>query len=168
MSKFNFNKLQPGDILLFRTTKNSPFHDKLISFGEKLSGEKMTKHSYHHVAMVGNDGNVLEAIWKGTVCHPYEDVDLTGFIEVYRVKGATKQQAQEAITWAIENLGEKYDLVGLFLSWAGLHERHAQICCTYVGNAWEAAGVQLTVKKNEKIYSPDDIAANKKVLKRVF
>src|SRR5690242_6803607 len=94
LSKFNFNKLQPGDILLFSTTKQSPLHDKLISFGEWLTGEKMTKHSYHHAAMVGNDGQIFEAIWKGTVCHEYADVDQTGFIEVYRVKGASKQQAQ--------------------------------------------------------------------------
>ena len=168
MKTLNPALLQPGDILLFRTTKNSPFHDKLIAFGEWLTGEKETKHSYHHVAMVGTDGQVFEAIWKGTVCHPFAEVDQTGVIEVYRVKNATDIQIQEALEWAQANLGKKYDFIGLFLSWAGIHGRNAEICCTYVGNAWKAAGVQVTPKAKEKIYSPDDIAANKKVLKRVF
>lgn len=163
-----FEKLQPGDILLFRTTKNSPLHDKFIAVAEWLVGEKMTKHSYHHVAMMGVDNQVFEAIWKGTVCHPLEDVDKTGLIEAYRVKNATDVQIQEALEWAQANLGKKYDFVGLFLGWAGLDQKHAEICSTYVGHAWKAAGVQLTRKAHERIYSPDDIAANKKVLKRVF
>lgn len=163
-----FDLLQPGDILLFRTTKNSPLHDKLIAFGEWIIGEKMTKHSYHHVAMVGIDGNVFEAIWMGTVCHPFSEVDKTGMIEAYRVRNVTDIQIQEALEWAEDNLGKKYDFVGLFLGWAGLDEKHAEICSTYVGKAWKAAGVQLTKKAKEKIYSPDDIAANKKVIKRIF
>lgn len=168
MKKFNTSKLQPGDILLFRTTLMSPIHDKLIAFCEWLIGEKMTKHSYHHVAMVGVDLQVFEAIWKGTVYHDFSEVDKTGIIEVYRVKNATDVQIQEALEWAQDNLGLKYNFLGLFLGWAGLDEKHAEICSTYVGDAWKAAGVQLTKKKNEKFYSPDDIAANKKVLKRVF
>lgn len=168
MKKFNETLLEPGDILLFRTTKNSPLHDKLIAGAEWLIGEKMTKHSYHHVAMAGVDGQVFEAIWKGTVLHSFAEVDKTGIIEVYRVKNATDVQIQEAIEWANDNLGLRYDFVKLFLGWAGLDEKHAEICSTYVGDAWKAAGVQLTKKKNEKFYSPDDIAANKKLLKRVF
>lgn len=166
MNKFDL--LQPGDILLFRTTKRSPLHDKFIATAEWLLGEKMTKHGYHHVAMVGVDGLIFEAIWKGTVCHPMAEVDKTGIIEAYRVKNATDVQIQEAIEWAEDNLGLKYDFVRLFLGWAGLDEKHAEICSTYVGKAWKAAGVQLTKKKKEKFYSPDDIAANTKVLKRVF
>lgn len=167
MKHFNPQNLQPGDILLFRTMKNSPFHDKLIAFGEWLVGEKMTKHSYHHVAMVGVDTQIFEAIWKGTMYHPYAEVDKTGDIEVYRVKNATDIQIQEALEWASDNLGLKYDFVKLFLGWAGLDQKHAEICSTFVGKAWLAAGVQVAPKTKEKIYSPDDIAANKKVLKRV-
>src|SRR5690348_4299860 len=100
-----FDKLEPGDILLFRTTKNSPLHDKLISFAEWLIGEKMTKHSYHHVAMMGVDGQVFEAVWKGTICHPLAEVDKSGLIEAYRVKNVTDIQIQEALEWAQANLG---------------------------------------------------------------
>lgn len=168
MKKFSVDQLQPGDILLFRTTKNSPLHDKIIAFGEWILGEKMTKHGYHHVAMMGVDGLVFEAIWKGTIYHPMSEVDKTGIIEAYRVINATDIQIQEVIEWAQANLGLKYDFVRLFLGWAGLDEKHAEICSTYVGKAWQAAGVQLTKKKNERFYSPDDIAANKKVIKRVM
>src|ERR1035437_6970623 len=167
MIKLDPKDLQPGDVLLFRTTKNSPFHDKLISAAEWLTGEKMTKHSYHHAAMVGVDGQVFEATWKGTITHPYADVAKTGIIEVYRVKNATDVQIQEVLEWATNNLGLKYDFVKLFLGWAGFDAKHAEICSTYVGKSWTAAGVQLTKKANEKIYSPDDIAANTKVLKLV-
>lgn len=168
MKKLTIDQLQPGDILLFRTTKHSPFHDKLIAIAQLFMGEQQTKHSYHHVAMVDVDNTqVLEAVWKGTLLHPYADVAKTGAIEVYRVRNATDVQIQQAIECAHNNLGLKYDFIKLFLGWAGLDKKGAEICSTFVGSAWAAAGVQLTKKLTEKIYSPDDIAANKKVLKRV-
>jgi len=168
MKNFDLALLQPGDILLFRTTKNSPFHDKLIAIAQFIVGEQQTMRSYHHVAMVDVDNTqVLEAIWKGTLLHPYTEVAKTGVIEVYRVRNATDIQIQQAIESAHSNLGLRYDLIKLFLGWAGLDGRHAEICSTFVGNAWAAAGVQLTKKSKEKIYSPDDIAANTKVLKKV-
>lgn len=166
--KFTIDQLQPGDVLLFRTTKHSPFHDKVIAIAQWLVGEQRTRHSYHHVAMVGLDNQIFEAIWKGTLLHSFDEVKKTGLIEVYRVRNVTDQQIQITLEWATANLGKRYDFVKLFLGWAGLDDKHSEICSTYVGNAWKAAGVQLTKKKNEKIYSPDDIAANKKVLKRVF
>lgn len=168
MKNFDLTLLQPGDILLFRTTKNSPFHDKLIAMAQLFTGEQQTRRSYHHVAMVDVDNTqVLEAIWKGTLLHPYTEVAKTGVIEVYRVRNATSIQIQQAVEYAHNNLGLRYDFIKLFFGWLGLDGKKAEICSTFVGNSWAAAGVQLTKKSKEKIYSPDDIAANKNVLKRV-
>lgn len=151
--------LQPGDILLYRVTPNSPWHDKVIAWGEQLLKKKFTKFNYCHVAMVDYDTDlILEAVWPWT--------HLTLFpgkgnnpVEVYRVKDVTPEQVKLAITWAHQNLGVWYDLGRLFF---GLFpSRHKVICSTYIDYSWDNAGRSLG---DGKLLSPDEIAVSSQIV----
>ena len=156
------NKLQPGDILLFRIDKTSPIHDKIIALGEKLLHKQFKKAEYCHVAMVDNDTKLmLEAVWPKT--HVYTITARGNVMEVYRVKGVSKKQRKQALDWAHRNLNVWYNIGKLFF---GLFpSKHKVICSTYVAGAWKSAGVILG-DLNEKIFSPDELASSP-LLKRV-
>ncbi|MGH7975010.1 MAG: hypothetical protein ACREBR_05765 [bacterium] len=154
-------KLKPGDIILFKVVAKSPWHDKLIALGELLLNKQFTRDSYCHVAMVDSDtALMLEAVWPKTHVIPLR---CRGNVaEVYRVKGATSAQVKQALKWAHENVGLWYNVGKLFF---GLFpSRHKVLCSTYVAKAWKSTNVTLG-DIDEKIFSPDEIAANKKVVK---
>lgn len=149
-------KLKPGDILLFEVVPNSPWHDKLIAFGERLLGKQWTRASYCHAALIDEDTNLmLEAVWPKT--HVLQIKSRNNKIQVFRVKKATKAQCALAIAQARKDLGLWYNVGKLFF---GLFpHRHQVICSTYVSKAWKAAKVNLE-KKRVKVFSPDEIASN--------
>jgi uncharacterized protein YycO len=155
-------KLNPGDILIYRVVPNSPWHDKLIAWGEKIMGKKSTPASYCHVAMVDYDTDlILEAVWPKTHVTKFPGKDLNP-VEVYRVKGATLEQINIAIDWAHENLGLWYNIGLLFF---GLFpKKHEVVCSTYIDDAWDAAGLSLG---EGKLLSPDEVAASPR-LERVL
>ena len=150
-------KLEPGDILLFRVTKNSPIHDRMIALMEKLLHKQFSKSAYCHAAMVDSDTDLmLEAVWPKT--HIIPITARNNEIEVYRVIDATDGQTQQAILWAHQNLGVWYSVGQLFF---GLFpSKHKVICSTYVADSWKSAGVVLG-DLNEKVFSPDELAASK-------
>jgi uncharacterized protein YycO len=150
-------KLQPGDLILYRTTTNSPIHDKLISIGEGLMQKKFTPSNYCHVSMVSNDTNLLlEAVWPKTHVTKF-DWNQPNELEIYRVTNVTAKQVQKAINWAENHLDEWYDVPELFGGWVSF--KHAQICSTYVANSWKAAGIHFKTKKKGFI-TPDGIATD--------
>jgi uncharacterized protein YycO len=157
-------KIRPGDIVLYKVTPNSPIHDKLIGIGERLLHKNFTKTSYCHVSMIDFDTDfILEAVWPKTHIIKFPG-KTSNPVEIYRVKKATKKQISTAIKWAHSNLGLWYN-IGLLLF--GLFpKKHEVICSTYVANAFKAAGIKLG--KNEKLLSPDEIAANTIVLERII
>jgi len=154
--------LKPGDVLLYRVTPNSPWHDKLIAWGEKLMGKKFTKNSYCHVAMVDYDTDlILEAVWPKTHVVRFPGKSKNP-VEVYRVKDATPEQISKAIDWAHKNLGLWYNVGLLFF---GLFpSKHKVVCSTYVDHAWDSAGLSLG---DGKLFSPDEVAASP-MLERVL
>lgn len=149
-------KLKPGDILLFEVGPNSPWHDKLIAFGERLLGKQFTKSSYCHAALIDTDTDLmLEAVWPKTHVIPIKARN--NKIQVFRVKKATKEQCLKAVAEAHKNLGLWYNVGKLFF---GLFpKKHEVICSTYVSISWKASKVTL-VKKGTKVFSPDEIASN--------
>ena len=155
-------KLQHGDILLFKVVSNSPWHDKLIALGEKLLHKQFSKSAYCHAAMIDTDTDLmLEAVWPVTHIIPIKSRN--NQIEVYRVKHSTEAQKLQAVEWAHQNLGVWYNVGKLFF---GLFpSKHKIICSTYVAEAWKSAGIILG-DLNEKVFSPDEIAADPQ-LKRV-
>jgi len=149
-------KLQPGDILLFEVVPNSPWHDKLIVFGEKLLGKQFTRSSYCHAALIDTDTDLmLEAVWPKTHIIPIKSRN--NKIQVFRIKNATKAQCLKAVAEAHKDLGLWYNVGKLFF---GLFPRkHEVICSTYVAISWKASKVQLA-KRGDKVFSPDEIASN--------
>jgi hypothetical protein len=153
-------KLRPGDILLFEVVPNSPWHDKLIAFGEKLLGKQFAKASYCHAAMIDIDTELmLEAVWPKT--HVIKIKSRNNKIQVFRVKNATKEQCLKAVEEAHKDLGLWYNIGKLFF---GLFPRkHEVICSTYVGISWKAAGKKFA-KLNDKVFSPDEMASDPLVM----
>jgi uncharacterized protein YycO len=147
--------LHPGDLILYRTTKHSPIHDKLIALGEGVLQKKFTPSNYCHVSMVSNDTNlILEAVWPKT--HVIKlDWNQPNELEVYRLKNVAQEQIKKAISWAEDHLGEWYDIPELFGGWISF--KHAQICSTYMANSWKAAGIHFKTGKKGFI-TPDGIA----------
>lgn len=148
-------KLYPGDLVLYKTDKHSPIHDKLISLGEGLLQKKFTPSNYCHIAMISSDANlILEAVWPKTHVTKFEWKQPTE-IEIYRIKNATDIQIKKSIDWAENHLGEWYDIPELFGGWISF--KHAQICSTYVANSYKAAGIIFKTDKNGFI-TPNEIA----------
>jgi hypothetical protein len=168
--KKKIKKLRSGDLILFRVTKNSPIHDKLIGIGEWLMRKKFTRHDYCHIAMVDSDTDLmLEAVWPRThvIKIDWAKMSKINDLEVYRVKRATKVQREKAISWAHKNIGVRYNIGLLLFGWFPM--KHQVICSTYVGKSWHNAHVVLSNSgRMEKLLSPDEIAANTKVLKRIM
>jgi permuted papain-like amidase YaeF/Yiix C92 family enzyme len=149
--------LQPGDLILYRTTKNSPIHDKLISIGEGLLRRKFTPSNYCHVSMASNDTNlILEAVWPKTHVTKF-DWNQPNELEIYRVKNATSEQIQTAINWAENHLDEWYDIPELFGGWISF--KHEQICSTYISKSWKNAKIYFKTGKNGFI-TPEGIATD--------
>jgi uncharacterized protein YycO len=152
----NKRDLQPGDILLFKVAKHSPWHDKLIALGEKLLHKNFTKSNYCHAAMIDADTDLmLEAVWP--VTHIIKIKSRNNKIEVFRIRNATPEQKLKAVKWTHKNLGLWYNVGQLLF---GLFPRkHEVICSTYVAKAWKSSGIILG-DINEKVFSPDEIAAD--------
>jgi len=149
-------KLRPGDILLFEVVPNSPWHDKLIAFCEKLLGKQFARASYCHVALIDTDTDMmLEAVWPKTHIIPIKSSN--NKIQVFRMKNATKAQCLLAVKEAHKDLGLWYNIGKLCF---GLFPRkHEVICSTYVAISWKAAR-KIFAKINDKVFSPDEIAAD--------
>lgn len=152
----NKTQLKPGDILLFEVVPNSPWHDKLIAFGEKFLGKQFTRSSYCHAALIDTDTDMmLEAVWPKTHIIPIKS--RSNKIQVFRIKNATKEQCLKTVKEAHKDLGLWYNVGKLFF---GLFPRkHEVICSTYVAISWKAAKVKFA-KLNGKVFSPDEIASN--------
>src|SRR5262249_14437548 len=87
-------------------------------------------------------------------------------MELYRVKNSTQNDISSVLNWCQTHLGIQYDL-GLFFF--GLFDRkNLEVCSTFVAKAFFTAGFILSVKgTSKKLITPDEIARNKSVLKRI-
>ncbi len=152
----NKTQLRPGDILLFEVVSNSPWHDKLIAFGEKMLGKQFTRSSYCHAALIDSDTDMmLEAVWPKSHIIPIKSRN--NKIQVFRMKNATKAQCLKAVEKAHKNLGLWYNIGELFF---GLFPRkHEVICSIYVAISWKSVGFKMA-KKGDKVFSPDEIASS--------
>ncbi len=149
-------KLRPGDILLFEVVPNSPWHDKLIAFGEKLLGKQFTRKSYCHAALIDTDTDLmLEAVWPKTHIIPIKSRN--NKIQVFRMENVTKEQCLKAVKQAHKDLGLWYNVGKLCF---GLFPRkHEVICSTYIAIAWKVTGKKFARIK-DNVFSPDEMAAD--------
>ncbi len=157
--------LKPGDILLYRVTKHSAWHDKLIALGQRLLYRVPSHARFCHVAIVDIDTNYkLEAVWPKTRRSLIAGDNKDEVMEVYRVNGITDAQALQAVAWADANLNEWYDILLFVTGWVDV--KHAEICSTFVSKALSAAGFNIPdISRYDKIILPDDYAADNKLVK---
>lgn len=165
----DFTKAKPGDILLYKSHAFSRWSSRFIEWGQRFLGQAPSVDDYCHVAMIDEDPNyILEAKWPKTRRVKLDPMALAEHydVEIWRVKKLTKAQMKTATAWARQNLGLFYDL-GLFL-WGAFDFKKAEVCSTYVQKAFQAAGIELSVEgPGKKLTTPDEIAANTKVIRRI-
>lgn len=166
------SKLKPGDILLFRAHPGSGWTSRFIVWGQKFLGRASKGQTYCHVALVDKDTDFLmEAKWPKTRRWriDWEYLDKTYDVELWRVKGATSVKVKLALDWAGDHLGEWYDLPLFLFGWIDI--RHAEVCSTFIRNAWEAAGKHFKTNvdygSKQALITPDEIAANTELIKRI-
>jgi len=168
----NKKLLKPGDVLLCRVGPNALWSSKFIDLAQKLIGRGTADQDYCHVAIVDSDTDFLmEARWPKTRKWriDWTHMDDRYVVEVWRVKGVTPVKVKLALTWAHEHLGEWYDLPLFLFGWINFSK--AEVCSTFVQKAWKNAGVifQNTISygKEQNLITPDEIASNHKLLRRI-
>jgi uncharacterized protein YycO len=104
----NTETLQSCDILLFQGQR---FISKLIRFG--------TKSKYSHVGVVINPNTFLgiDAVGKGVRAFDLRKED-EKFIDVYRIKEEHSFDKDAVVSFLVNRLGSKYDLLGV--TWLGV------------------------------------------------
>lgn len=171
---FDTSLLKPGDILLFQAKKGSTVSAWFIAWAQNVIGKNPVRGAkYCHVALVDKDTNyILEARWPKShrIKADWEKLSHHYDIELWRVKKpVTKKKLQLVFDWAYQNLREWYDL-GLFV-WGLFDFKSMEVCSTFVAKAWKAGGVEFKPSKviagNEHFISPDEIASQKKLIKRI-
>ena len=155
--------LKPGDILLYKVTKYSALHDKLIAICQILLYQVPRNARFCHIAIVDQDINYkLEAVWPKTRRSLIAGDNIGEIMEVYRVIDITDAQIKSTLVWANANLNEWYDILFMITGW--LDVKHAEICSTFVSHAFAAAGLLIPhVPKFQKIILPDDYADDRQL-----
>lgn len=151
--------IKPGDILLWRVGPGSSWVDRLIGYGEHLSGQvNSSTINYYHVAMVGVDVLHLYDSRPGGVDNRPIPVPLSDNIEVYRMKEPLTADELKAM-WSYGNSqkGVGYNWIGVLT--AGLVEVLGKPFCSEL--VWRMATYAGRVICPWKTcLSPDDIAAS--------
>lgn len=164
--------LKPGDILLYKVIPSSNITAKFIGWAQKFIHRAPTKEKYCHLAIVDKDTDyVLEAKWPKTRQWKldWEHLDKCYSIELWRVKGLTSTKVKEVLKWCHSHLGEWYDL-GLFV-FGWINFKHAEVCSTFVSKAFAHVKIKFQTSvsygKKQELITPDEIASNSKILKRI-
>lgn len=165
----NKKLLKPGDVLLFRETHRSTLFERWIVWVQKTFYHIPKNVRFCHVALVDKDTDfMLEAVWPRT---RITKIDFSTYkakerIEVYRVRGITKEQIDKVLTWAHNHLGERYNFVLLFTGWTD--SKHAEICSTFVSHAFRDADLEIPVNSwKKKLILPDDYYFDNARLERI-
>lgn len=99
------DKLNPGDVILY---KSYGIIGRTISF--------ITRSPYSHVALAVDEDTVLES--DRFINTRLSDIHSRKVVHhVYRVNGITEEQQRNAVNYAMETIGTKYDylqILGLF------------------------------------------------------
>lgn len=147
--------LQPGDILLFKTTPKSSLKDRFIVWAQEAFYHTSKQADYCHVALVDRDINLmLEAKWP-KIKISIIDFSISDQIEVYRVHGITDEQVEKVLDWAHEHVGEYYDILLFLTGWLDI--KHAEVCSTYISHAFRTVNLEIPYgSSDKKLILPDD------------
>jgi hypothetical protein len=150
-------KLQAGDIILYPITHKSNPLDKLIGLFEKFTGPR-TKYQYGHCALWLEPGIQIEAYFP--FCR-VSHINPKRPKQIYKYKGLTKKQRQKIVNAGLKQVHKFYDIVQI-LSFNLLLIKGTEVCSGLVNIAYKSGSKILSNKKNA---SPDDIAANKHLVR---
>lgn len=146
--------IRPGDIIFYRPTG-------LI--GWAIS--KITHSEYSHVALAIDSYNIIEAdkFIKSRISNLYYVEDIH---RVYRVKGITDYERQQAVNNALTMVGVRYDykqILGLYLRLVfrkdstTFNKANKYICSEIVDNAFIAADIPRRDNSNLGDITPQEL-----------
>lgn len=152
-------KPEAGDILLYTVNSQSALSSRLIAFGELIKKAiailfrrpvALAGKEYSHTALWECDGHQLEATWPKI---RRSRIDTNRSFEVYRYKAITHGERTAIVRWAYSQLNKWYDMVYI-LSFGLIKVSGTEVCCLFVGDAYQAAGLHL------KYATPDELLEN--------
>jgi hypothetical protein len=157
--------LLPGDILLWRVTKEAPWFGRLIGWGERLTKQANSKkRSYYHVGFCGAHPGYFYESRPPRICISVTPDPLPPYIEAYRVKGGlTNEQLERIFAYAKSRLGAWYNFLGI-LTLGYLNVAGDQFCSQFTNDAFTFGGIVLAPQ--DMLESPDDLAASS-ILERI-
>ena len=165
--------LRRGDLLFFKPKAKWSIGSWLVTWGQNILGKSPIHGvSYNHVALIDEDVNyLLESRWPKShrkkinwkkLLNQYD-------IELWRVRKVKQEQIKLALNWAYDHLNEWYD-IGLFI-FGWFDREHAEVCSTFIYKAWRYAGIRFEIYKHigntEEFISPDELAFNTSIIKRI-
>jgi len=152
--------IMPGDILLWKVHGRSNLLAKLIGFFSVILGQGGSYHrEYAHAAICENNEYCLEMTWPRS---KRSKIKYNDDIELWRIRGITKEKAIKAIEWAKSNLGIPYNLLHLLTF--GILGGFG--CSDFVAKAYANQGIILSIEgKEDKVVSPNEIADSKLTIK---
>jgi len=176
--------IKAGDILAYKSVKESGIIGKLIGVIQVLIGEGGSYHrTYGHIAIAENQEYELEMTWPKSRRHKinYDSPE----VELWRIKKAEEivntqdlnnkvqhwfgnqnvvtTRAVVAVTACNRRLGELYDLVPL-LTFGIIGSTKG--CSEWVAEAWRDAGIVLSAEgPTDKLVSPNEIISSQEIFK---
>lgn len=147
--------------MFYPATPRSGFLARAIAAFQLLTRQGKTTTQYSHVSIADDTGN-----WQFEAWPPHarkRAIDQGEVFEVWRVNGANENHGITAARWAESHVGQDYDagrfLFGLFKT------RNANICSTFVAEAWTCAGFNITRGAGRWV-TPNDVVSSG-ALKRI-
>lgn len=146
---------QRGDLLLFRKARGL---NRLITW--------FTRSQFYHVGLYEGDGWIIEARPRGVVRRNLRGPDGDRhFVAIPFARVASQEQAEAALRWAQQQIGDDYDPFEVMAQVAERMFRCMRIpyaspdkfsCGEFVTQAWREAGIDLFPSRDASRVVPSD------------
>ena len=132
--------------IAFYRAKYGTWFDKLIAL--------ITRSGFSHCELVFSDGTCFSASNRDGV--RFATIDFTsGHWELVDVE-VTPAQESVIIAWCVRQEGSKYDWIGVFFGWAGVHQSSKWFCPEICSEALMIGTRQNTFQSSKSI-SPEKL-----------
>ena len=173
-------QIQPADLILLRVGPGSTILDRAIGICQQWIGEAPPfTQEFCHAAIIGpvwtealasqypnltidiGANTIIEARWPKVKIGQLDLPDLLtrNPVDFYRINGITPAQASKIIEYAQDDIGDWYDLAGIF-TLGYIQLGHALVCSQYVWK-WALNGAGIELCPYSALISPDDLAGSK-------
>ena len=130
----------------------------------------LTRSEYSHSACYVGNRKIIECDWGGVQLKILSEKTI---YDIYRHVNATEQQIETAVDWMLEQVGAKYDFMGLL--WIGMNRlrlRKKRLgmerkfwCSELIADGYFIAKIPLKVNFETFKVCPEDFASDEKMVK---